>query len=319
MLSYLFAFGSSLSNDERSFLTYMRRINEFFVGEEYAFRLGIYMANKRYVEEFNREGSHKFKVGLNNIAHLTPSEYRVISQGVPSHYGTPPNASKYEPKKGDLPDEFDWRDKGVLTPIKTQGSCGACWAFSAVCAMEAKWAIQRYDLIPLSEQALIDCVVYNSGCDSGWPYLAYQYAMDVQDGYFAKESDYPYTGAKGECMYNASSHAESHIVWYYILNIGREDQLQIGVNEGVLSVVIDGSLSSFQLYESGIYDDSACDELNIGHSMDIVGYGTEGSVPYWVLRNSWGTGWGEEGYMRILRGVDLCGITMMCVLPRLQY
>ena len=297
----------------------MRQINQYFVGEEYAFRLGIYMANKRYVDEFNREGSHKFKIALNNLAHLTPSEFKVISQGVPSHYSEPPKGKKYVPSKGDIADEIDWRTKGVITPIKDQGSCGACWAFSAICAMEAKWAIQRSDLIPLSEQNLIDCCHSNYGCSYGWPYLGYQDVLDNQDGYFVKESDYPYTGTQGDCKYDASTHAETKLVWYYILNIGMEDELAQGLNEGVVSVVIDASLASFQLYAGGIYDDSSCSELNIGHAMDIVGYGTESNVPYWILRNTWGTGWGEEGYMRILRGVDLCGITMMAVLPRLFY
>jgi cathepsin L len=273
----------------------MRETNNFFTGDEYKFRLGIFLQNKRMVQEFNR-GGKTFKVALNKFAHFTPAEYRSLLGGRVSLEALPCKPSNVKAN-----DDCDWRNKNVVNAIKDQAQCGSCWAFSAIQTQESAYAIAHGKLYSLSEQNLVDCVTSCYGCNGGWPYVALDYVKSKQGGMFNLEEDYPYTAKDGNCKFD-SSKGYAQIQSYVSVESRNEKDLASKVSSlGPASVCIDASNWSFQLYSSGIYDEPACSSSSLDHAVGCVGYGSENGVNYWIIRNSWGTSWGEEGYMRLIK------------------
>jgi cathepsin L len=269
-------------HDEKSFVSWMRDTNQLFVGDEYQTRFGIWLTNKRFVQEHNA-GSSTFKVGLNHLAALTPAEYRSL-------LGFKPDLS--EKKRTTitslkLPDTVDWRDEGVINPIQDQGQCGSCWAFSAIQSIESLYAIKNTKLYKLSEQELVDCVTADYGCDGGLMTDAFDYVLKSQAGSVNLLSDYPYTAKDGRCKYNASI-AVKVLSSYDNVKKGSESDLQDKVaKNGPVAIAIDASQNSFQLYTSGIYDEKKCSSTSLDHGVGAVGYGTDNGVDYWLDRNNW--------------------------------
>jgi cathepsin L len=299
--------------EERSFVQWMRNTNQVFVGDEYQLRFGLYQTAARYVQEHNRKG-YSWTVAMNKFACLTPAEYKVMLG-----YRESPHYTKIEEKKNavkDVPDSIDWRDSGVVNPIKDQAQCGSCWAFSAIQAMESAWAIKHSKLLSLSEQNLVDCCCY--GCDGGVPSDAYNYVINHQSGIFETEDGYPYTATTGTCHFDQSVAAEAKITSHKSPSLlPNETKLKEAIAEyGPASVCIDASQASFQLYSGGIYDESSCHSLILDHAVGCVGYGTSSGTDYWLIRNSWGTSWGEAGYIRIRRNHNnRCGVATKVVFP----
>ena len=293
----------------------MRETGNMFTGDEYQTRLGIWLTNKRLVQEHNA-GQNSFQLALNRFAHLTPSEYKVL-------LGFKMN--KVERKQAQLSEgavpnaAVDWRDKGVVNAVQDQGSCGSCWTFSTCQAQESIYAINYGTLQKLSEQNLVDCVTSCSGCNGGLMTSAYAYVKSKQGGKFMLQADYPYTGTDGTCRFD-SSKGTSKITGYTTVKEGSETDLAEKISSlGVAAIAIDASLYSFQLYSSGVYDDSSCSIANINHAVGCVGYGVEGSKNYWIVRNSWGTSWGEQGYCRMLKDSNNhCGVATMACLPTVK-
>ena len=289
----------------------MRKYNLIFIGEEYNFRLGIYLTQKRFIEEFNSE-KKSFFLGENNLIHLTPSEYKsllgakfngkFISSTKPSYLTAPPKS-------------IDWREKGIVNPVKDQGPCGSCWAFSVIQAQESQWAKEHNELHSLSESNLVDCCTSCAGCDGGWPNDAFDYIISKQKGMFMNDSDYPYSPRSQKCQFNIEK-GITNVKSYFISELGNEADLMNNIaNHGVGSVCIDASLDTFHLYSSGIYDDQLCSQWSLDHAVGLVGYGIENNKQFWIIRNSWGSNWGENGYMRMIKGKLMCGIAMMAVFP----
>ncbi|KAG7596039.1 Peptidase C1A papain C-terminal [Arabidopsis suecica] len=217
---------------------------------------------------------------------------------------------------GNVPDAVDWRTQGAVTPIRNQGKCGGCWAFSAVAAIEGINKIKTGNLVSLSEQQLIDCDVgtYNKGCSGGLMETAFEFIKT--NGGLATETDYPYTGIEGTCDQEKSKNKVVTIQGYQKV-AQNEASLQIAAAQQPVSVGIDAGGFIFQLYSSGVFTNYCGTNLN--HGVTVVGYGVEGDQKYWIVKNSWGTGWGEEGYIRMERGVSedtgKCGIAMMASYP----
>ena len=286
----------------------MRETGNIFSGDEYHFRLGIFLSNKRYVEQHNAAGK-SFKVALNHLAHLTPNEYKVLL-GEKPYTGE----RKYVKLDNVAAASVDWRTKGIVNEIKDQGQCGSCWAFSAIQACESRWAQAGHKLLSFSEQNLVDCCGGCYGCDGGWSAVAIAFVTHTQDGYFMLESDYPYTAQDGQCKFDKMK------------GVGNtkgadgveptEEALAKAVTNGVVTISIDASQHSFHLYSSGIYYEPACSSTFLDHAVGCVGYGTEGSQAYWIVRNSWGTTWGEKGYIRMIKDKDNnCGVATRVELP----
>jgi cathepsin L len=291
----------------------MRSTNNIYSGDEYKFRLGVWMANKRLVSQHNA-AQKSFTVSMNKLAALTPAEYKQL-------LGHRSIGNKEIPvktfSKGDA--EVDWRTKGIVNPIKDQGQCGSCWAFSVIQAMESQWALKKNKLPSLSEQNLVDCVTSCAGCDGGDEYVSYDYVLEHQGGKWETEADYPYKAVTGSCKWDASKGCCKFSSYFRPTSTSKADEKELAdgcAASGVVSIAIDASNWSFQMYSGGIYDEPACSTW-LDHAVGLVGYGTENGVDYWIVRNSWGEDWGESGYIRMIRNKNnQCGVASDTIIPQ---
>jgi len=236
--------------------------------------------------------------------------------------------SSYSKEKlSDIPTSFDWRDKGVISPIKDQGGCGSCWAFSVIGNIESQYAITSgNNLTQFSEQIIVDCSkgcthvynqdVCNEGCGGGWMWSAMYDVMSW--GGVETEENYPYTAEDGDCNKD-SSLLVAPVKNYTCLSgpqpADEEKMVEFIYNTGTLSIALNAEL--LMDYSSGIIDSSSCDPTELDHAVLIVGYGYENALgaplKYFIVRNSWGEDWGEKGYFRIVRGKGCCGINTAVV------
>jgi cathepsin L len=215
-----------------------------------------------------------------------------------------------------LPAAIDWRTMGAVTPIKDQGQCGSCWAFSSTGALEAQIYKKTKTLTTLSEQNLVDCNKANFGCNGGWMDYAFDYVKTNKG--IDKSSAYPYTGYRGTCKYkSATTYVGGTCTGRKSIPAGNETALQIAVATiGPVSVAIDASGLPFQLYSSGVYKNLACSKTNLDHAVLVVGYGTTNDQDYWIVKNSWGTSWGMSGYILMPRNQkNYCGIATHALYP----
>jgi len=221
----------------------------------------------------------------------------------------------------DVPDAWDWRDKDVVNPVKNQGQCGSCWAFSAVASLESVYALSTKKLVSFSEQELVDCVK-NGTCTcstGGLMSFGFEEIIQHHGGKIDPEDDYPYTGvSKGVC-HAKDDKATGHFTGYANVTSGDENALKAAVaNKGVISIVIDASSFYFQLYRHGVFNWPFCankeDELD--HGVAVVGYGTQKGKDFWIVRNSWSTGWGMNGYILMSRNKkNQCGVATIPSYP----
>ena len=294
--------------DEKSFLSWMRRTNNIYTGDEYHLRFGIFLATKNYVSQFN-SNSKSFKLTLNKFACYTPAEISML-YGIVTPFTLKGRkiSPKHEPTE--VPDNFDYRDKGYVNLVRDQFLCGGCWAFSAIQAHETTDAIHTGKLLSLSESNLIDCAnIECYGCNGGWADKGLLYVIQNQKGQFCLLSDYPFFPYQQVCQFESKPHCSSISDVQFIPS--DEENMKIHIaTVGALSVAIDASLASFILYEKGIYDDPKCTKGLYNHAVGVIGYGVDkdSGKDYWIVRNSWGLSWGEEGYIRFLRGADICNI-----------
>lgn len=300
-----------LDHEEKSFISWMRSVNQYYTGEEYQIRFGIFMANSRFVREHNA-ANKKFTVALNKFAAYTPAEYKSL-------LGYKKNNEKITAVKTQRrtnSDSVDWRDKGVVNVIKDQGLCGSCWAFSAVQAAESANAISTGTLLSFSEQNLVDCCHSGcAGCSGGLMTQAYKYIISEQNGHFNLEDDYKYTATEETCQFNKYSQVGS--VSSYV-NVVKDDENDLAAKVetyGPIAVAVDASHVSFQTYSTGIYDERACSPGNINHAVGCVGFGSQDGTKYWIVRNSWGAAWGESGYMKMIWENNRCGIASRATVP----
>jgi len=270
--------------------------------EEYAKRLGVFAENMERVAKMNAEhvlinGEAVF--GVTKFSDLTPEEFKAT-------YLTyrPSNRTRNvkDPViEGPIANDIDWVSKGAVTPVKDQGRCGSCWAFSATAAIESYAKLSgKYGLEVLSAQQINSCDKRDGGCNGGNTETAYEYVKGA--GGIERNSDYPYTsggGSTGSCKFQSSKIAVT-ISGYHSVSRG-ESALKNALNEGPASLCL--AASSWQTYRGGIL--SRCDN-QVDHCVQGTGY--SGSS-YWRIRNSWGTSWGESGFIRLAQGSDLCKVS----------
>lgn len=214
-----------------------------------------------------------------------------------------------------IPDSFDWREKGGVTPVKFQGKCGSCWAFAAAGAIESHIFRKTGKLIELSEQNLVDCGKREyglAGCDGGFHDYGFN-LVAMQKG-IAKGDKYPYVDKQQTCSYKDGLKAAAITGFATIDPKDEVTMKKVIATLGPLACSING-LESLLLYKRGIYADEECNKGEVNHSVLIVGYGSENGLDYWIVKNSWDKVWGEEGYFRLPRGKNFCLIASECSYP----
>jgi C1A family cysteine protease len=281
-------------------------------------RFDIFRKNLKEIFEHNSIRERNYTMGVNQFTDLTPEEFKADYAG--GLLLKKSSCKAYVPIGKAVPDSWDWREHGAVTPVKNQGQCGSCWSFSANGAMESAWAIKTNDIVSISEQQLVDCSKKygNLGCKGGLMDNAFQYAID--NGMCSEES-YPYTsgvkksgGSCQSCKPVVEINACSDV----------PPNNQVALKEAValvgpISIALDAETKLFQSYKSGVITSDSCG-TNLDHGVLIVGYGEEDGIKYWLVKNSWGVSWGDDGYIKIERGesvndAGICGIAMQPSFP----
>lgn len=290
---------------------------------EESFRLSVFVQNLKRAEDFNSDPNDKAEYGVTKFMDLTEKEFKamlgyekshVMADALPKWDGKTCYSCKKFPNLADIPASLDWTRLGAVNPIKDQGQCGSCWAFSTVVGVEGAWFMAGNDLASLSEEEIVQCdnADGNQGCNGGEMTLAFQWVM--KHG-LNSERAYPYTsgtGTTGRCdsakeqksvanidgAYYISSRDQKDVNETFIINaLAQVGPLSIGINANHL-----------QTYVKGVLSPSVCLQ-RLDHGVAMVGYGVDrDNTYYWKVRNSWGKSWGEEGYFRISRGDNTCGI-----------
>jgi len=291
---------------EGAFVSWMTKYGKSYAPEEFFYKFEVFKKNMDFVEEHN-SGNSTWQVELNKFADLTSAEFKIIYTGYKPELRRGNRMPSIESLRvGAYPDgSLDWVAKGAVTGIKDQGQCGSCWAFSTTGSTEGIIQLKAGHLTSLSEQELMDCSVSygNLGCSGGLMDNAFKY---VQANGLCTEAAYPYTAKDGTCKKTSCTMSPDTKITGYKDVTHTENALGAAVDMQPVSVAIEADQSGFQLYKSGVFC-GVCG-TSLDHGVLAVGYGTEGTSPYWKVKNSWGTSWGEAGYIRMCRGSDKCGI-----------
>ena len=289
------------------------------VGER-TYRMGVWLENYAYVQKHNARhaaGQETYSLEMNEFADMPSEEFGQRYLMTDYKYEMPEVTSKCTGKQApstSLPDSVDWATKGAVTPIKNQGQCGSCWAFSTTGSVEGANFLSKKSLSSFSEQQLVDCShsYGNNGCQGGLMDYAFYYIID--NG-ITLESKYTYKGIQGKCAYTDADKAAS-ISDCTDVTVNSEKALMAAINQQPVSVAIQANHLSFQLYKKGVYTGNC--GTNLDHGVLAVGYGTDSGKDYFKVKNSWGAGWGNDGYIWIQRtgdGKGKCGIQMAASFP----
>jgi len=279
--------------------------------QELETRFSVFRENFRNIITHNADRNQSFTMGVNQFTDLTPEEFKAqMIRGLKAPVGSY-GCGTFSNSASGTPASIDWRTKGAVTTVKDQGQCGSCWTFSSTGAMEGAWAISKGQLIDLAEQELVDCagLKYGSmGCNGGQMEGAFKFI--IENGQCAASS-YPYTAKDGTChSCSAVAHATS------CSDVKPNDQLSLkaAVAKQPVAVAIEADTKYFQSYSGGVLTSSSCG-TSLDHGVLAVGYGEENGQKYWLVKNSWSTSWGEQGYVKIGRSestndAGICGIAM---------
>ncbi|XP_003740719.1 cathepsin L1 [Galendromus occidentalis] len=300
---------------------FKRQHNKTYLQKQDVGRRAIFEANIKKINAHNLLydlGRSSYRLGLNGFADMTPDEFE-------KYRGTRFEANEARVSKLQhrdnrsmhVPDTVDWRTEGYVTPVKNQGVCGSCWAFSTTGALEGQHFRRSGDLVSLSEQMLVDCsAVYgNAGCNGGLMDNAFRFIKDA--GGLETEKSYPYTGKDGTCHFDARGIGAKLTGFVDVPSRDEEALKEAAGVVGPVSVAIDASGQNFQFYKDGVYDEITCSSTSLDHGVLVVGYGTtRDGKDYWLVKNSWGSSWGQSGYIQMSRNKEnQCGIATMASYP----
>jgi C1A family cysteine protease len=297
------------SDIETEFAKWTSTYNKMYSAEDYQYRLAVFASNVDLIDQLNEAGGATF--ALNKFADMTPEEFRSQYNGYVAVAKIPEQPVLDLPTVA-APDTYSWITEGKVTAVKDQAQCGSCWAFSATENIESVWMIAKNlslsEFKPLAPQQIVDCDKNDGGCNGGDTITAFQYVIQAkgQD----TEASYPYKAENQACKFKAADVEATISSYKYATTTKNEDQMKTATaTVSPLSICVDAS--SWQFYNSGVYTASACGQTtedDLDHCVQIVGYDTSASSPYWNVRNSWGTDWGEKGFIRLQYGKNTCGL-----------
>jgi len=320
-LVFLFLFAVSVlavDQEEQLFQKFITDFSKSYSTAEYYFRLKIFKQNLLVQEKLSVD-SPLASFGINKFSDLSNEEFKA-KYLMPSFDPEatcifPYHVTKNDIKNTNIPSTYDWRTKGAVTPVKDQGQCGSCWAFSTTGNVEGQWQINnpQHTLVSLSEQWIVDCSNSclssqpqncNSGCNGGLPWLAYQDI--IKNKFITTETAYPYNANDNPCQKVTTFGAD--IYNWTSVESNQKTIAAFLVQNGPLSICLNADM--LMQYNGGIItgDPSVCPANETDHAVLLVGYASGNGTNYWIVKNSWGEDWGENGYFRIENDNDLCGI-----------
>merc|ERR1712002_89429 len=312
-------FTACLAVDDAAWEAYKTKFGKTYSAEEDGVRYArwkdtvteVHLHNTQYADTAG------YTQGVNQFADMSPQEFKdtMLTLKVPKDRK---KGKKFVPSNDPVPNAKDWRQEGYVTDVKNQGQCGSCYSFAATGSLEGQWFKKTGRLPSLSEQQIVDCSgkYGNQGCGGGWYGAAWDYIKDC--GGSEGENAYPYRAYRGWCKFKRSK-VVAQDTGTVDIEKGSEEELQAALAQvGPVAVAIDASHSSFQRYSEGVYYEPWCKngESDLDHAVLAVGYGNEDGQDYWLVKNSWGDYWGDEGYIKMIRNEDNnCGIATAAAYP----
>jgi cathepsin F len=304
----------ALGDRRQQFLDFQHTYNKSYAASEFGLRFKVFCDNLDRAAAYQARETGTARYGVTKFSDLTAEEFRRFYLMPKTLHQTvlPQGASvAIPPAPTQFPTAFDWNNKGAITPVYNQQQCGSCWAFSATETIESYHFLKSGQLASLSMQQIVDCDTTAYGCGGGWTYSAYQYVQ--QQGGIDNYNSYPYTAQNGNCNFQSGAVVTNVATWNYITQSDDENAMQSWTYQsGPLSVCVDAS--SWSAYQGGVIQQCGQD---VDHCVQLTGFSTQQGIPAWNVRNSWGTDWGNNGYLWVARGNNVCAIgSTVTVVPR---
>jgi cathepsin F len=302
---------AELSNEEKFKLWMVKYNKKYDTEAEYTLRFNVFKNNLENYAELNANDD-TVKHGPTKFSDLTNEEFKekylIKNFTSPKIRGEKVKVHRYGTRVSSLPVSYTWVTKNATTPIYNQEQCGSCWAFSTTESIESMNFLAGNPLVSLSMQQIVDCDKEDGGCNGGNPPTAYDYV--IKAGGLESYADYPYTARNGICKFDPSKVIRSIKSWQYVTEREDEGEMQeFTYTTGPPSVCVDAS--TWNSYNGGVYTSSNCG-TQLDHCVQIVGWTVKSGMNAWIVRNSWGTDWGYEGYCYVAIGQDACGIAQEC-------
>ncbi|EGC38873.1 hypothetical protein DICPUDRAFT_96752 [Dictyostelium purpureum] len=310
--------------EQTQFVAFQQKYNKVYSSNEYSAKFETFKANLGVIAQLNQKAKlHKSdtKFGVNEFADLSAAEFRkyyLNAQVAKPDASLPMAPLLTEEVLETIPTAFDWRTKGAVTGVKNQGQCGSCWSFSTTGNIEGQWYLAGNTLVGLSEQNLVDCdhqcMEYDgqkscdAGCDGGLQPNAYRYV--IENGGLDSENSYPYLAVTGDSCKFKSGNVAAKISNFTMIPQNETQMAGYLATHGPLAIAADAA--EWQFYIGGVFD-LPCGQ-SLDHGILIVGFSAEKNIfghlkPYWIVKNSWGASWGEQGYLYLGKGKNLCGVS----------
>ena len=304
-------FGSELmAPEDYKFMEFVTEYGKSYgTVAEFQFRSAQFKQRHAEIEAFNADANNTHVVGHNEFSDYTHAEMKARNG---YKHQEPTNVVTLDESANAA--TVDWRSKGAVTPVKNQGQCGSCWAFSTTGSIEGAHHLATGNLVSFSESNLVDCSWLNHGCNGGMMDLAFMYAESHP---LMTEADYPYKASTGlfACKYKKDK-GVAKVTTYKDVKKSSPSQLKAALNTGPVSIAIEADKPVFHAYTGGIINSTSCG-TSLDHGVLTVGYGSENGQEYYIVKNSWGADWGEKGFVRIAvaDGAGICGIQSQPSIP----